>query len=112
MAFIKQEPFSEEQWNQFIANFESQPNDYLHGYETTFDLSEPSVHSTTNQGLDPATSQAAIDVKIEPVDSNVDWMFASPADQAFEIPSNEVPGSSSCSPKVTSGLTDIRKLYG
>ena len=113
MAFIKQEPFSEEQWNQFIANFESQPNDYLHDYETTFGLSEPSVNSTTNQSLGPATSQAAIDVKTEPVDdSNIDWMFAGPADQTFEIASNEVPSSNLCSDQVTSGLDDIRKLYG
>lgn len=35
MAFVKQEPFCEEQWDQFIKNFENEPDAYFPSYENT-----------------------------------------------------------------------------
>ena len=73
MAFIKQEPLSDEQWDQLIANFESQPDAYFP--ETTFDLAGSFRNSITNESLGPVTDQIAFLTKTELIDPNIDWTF-------------------------------------
>ena len=112
MATIKQEPFSDEQWDQYIKNFETQPDLYFPGYQnTTFDQDESSVNDTTNQNPDPESRQAASIVKSEPIDTNMDWAFINPADRPFEIPTDNVPSSNLATDQVSSRLDEIRALY-
>lgn len=113
MATIKQEPFSDEQWDQYIKNFENQPDMYFPGYQnTTFDQDESSVDDRTNPNLDPGSRQAASVVTSEPVDTNMNWAFINPAHQSFEIPTDNVPSSNLATDQVSSRLDEIRALYG
>lgn len=113
MATIKQEPFSEEQWDQFIKNFENQPDAYFPGYQnTTFNQDESSVNDTTNLNLGSGSRQAASIIKSEPVDTNMDWAFINPADRPFEIPTDNVPSSRLATDQVSSRLDEIQALYG
>ncbi len=111
MAFIKQEPLSDEQWDQFIKNLENQPDAYLSDYQNTaFDQDGSSMDSTANQSLGPVTSQVAL--KSEPVDPQVDWTFMDPADQSLEIPADNGPNVNLGTDQVSSRLDEIKALYG
>ncbi len=109
MAFIKQEPLSDEQWDQLFKNFENQPDAYFPDYQnTTFDHGGSSMDNTANQSLGPVTSQ----VKSEPVDPQVDWTCMDPADHSFEIPADNGPHLNLGADQVSSRLDEIRALYG
>jgi len=111
MAFIKQEPLSDEQWDQFIKNFENQADAYFPDYQNaTFDQDGSSMDNTANQSLGPVTSQVA--VKSEPVDPQVDWTCMDPADHSFEIPADNGPHLNLGADQVSSSLNEIRALYG
>ena len=113
MASIKQEPFSEEQWDQFIKNFENQPDAYFPGSQnTTFDHDESSVDNTAKQGFGSGTDQAADIVKSEPVDLNMDWTFMNSTDRPFEIPTDNVSALDLATDQVSSRLDGIQSLYG
>jgi hypothetical protein len=113
MAFIKQEPLSEEQWDQFIKNFENEPDAYFPSYEnTTLDQDESSTNNRANPSFGQVTSQAAENVKSEPVDPNVDWTFMNSADQAFEIPGDLVPDINLDPGQISLRLDEIKALYG
>ncbi|KAK3169319.1 hypothetical protein OEA41_008702 [Lepraria neglecta] len=106
MAFIKQEPLSEEQWDQLIKNFDNQPDAYFpDDQNTTFDQDGSSVNNTANQGFEPVTSQVA--EKSEPVDPQMDWTFMNPADQS--IPADNLNLGPD---QVSAKLDDIKALYG
>ena len=113
MATVKLEPFSEEQWDHFIENFENQPDAYIPGYQnTTFDQDESSVNDTINQNFGSGSREAATVIKSEPIDANMDWAFINTAERPFKMPTDNVPSSSLATDQVSSKLDDIRALYG
>lgn len=106
MAFIKQEPLSDEQWDQFIKNFENEPDAYFPSYEnTSYDQDELSANNTANPSFGRVTGQAAENVKS-------DWTLMNPADQAFEIPGDNVPDINLDPGKILLRLDEIKALYG
>ena len=71
MINIKQESFSENQWNQFIKNFENQFDTYFSGYQDII-INESLVTDTINLSVDLASHQAADIVKSKSVKFNID----------------------------------------
>ena len=100
MAFIKQEPLSTEQWDQFIKDFENQPDTCIPDYQdSAFDQNVSSVTPTTSP-----------QVKNEPVVSQLDWTFMDATDQPFEISVNNEPGLSLDGNQVSSKLDEIKVM--
>jgi len=113
MAFIKQEPLSDDLWDQLIKNFEDQPDAYFLDHQnTTFDQDGSSMNNTANQDFGPATSQVADCAKSEPVDQQVDWTFMDPADQPSEMPVDNGPRPNLAADQLSSRLDGLRALYG
>ena len=109
MAFIKQEPFSEEQWDQLIKEFENQPDAFFPDYQNTiFDQHGSSPNDANNQGLYPASGQA----KGEPSNSQMDCAFLDPANPPFEELADKENNTNPSPNQVLNKLDEIRALYG
>ena len=106
MADIKQEPFSEDEWDQLIKNFENQPDAYFPEYQNASLHHEKLCAKDVNSNLDPAANV----VKSEPI-GNLDWAFINPADQPFEIPTDNVPRLHPATDQTLPRLDEIRALY-
>ncbi len=53
MTFIKQESLSDEQWDQFIKNFENELDAYFFSYENiTLNQDESLANNTVNSSFD------------------------------------------------------------
>ena len=112
MASIKQEPFSDEQWDHFIKNFENQPDIYLSGYHNNdFGQDQSSGNDAIDQTFQPRSCEVTT-IKSEPVGPNMDWAFINLADQPFEIPADNTPKSNTTCDPVSSKLDDLKALYG
>ena len=106
MTFIKQERFSDEQWDQFIKNFENEPDAYFPSYENiTLNQDESSANNTANPSFDRVIDQAAENVKN-------DWTFMNSVDQTFEISRDNVPDINLDFDKILLRLDEIKALYG
>ncbi len=113
MAFIKQEPLSEEQWDQFIKNFENELNAYFLSYENiTLNQDESSANNTANSSFGEVIDQATENVKSGSVDSNVNWTIMNSANQAFEISRDNVPDINLDLDQISLRLDEIKALYG
>ncbi len=112
MTFIKQESLSEEQWNQFIKNFENELDAYFFSYENiTLDQDESFTNNKANSIFDQVISQATENVKSESVDSHVNWTFMNSVDQTFEISKDLVPDINLDFDQISLRLDEIKALY-
>ena len=102
MASIKQEPLSDDQWDQLMKNFAY--DDFSDHQNTTLDQDGSSI--TTDQSF--ITSNLA--EKSEP--PQMDWTFMNPADQSIEMPANNGPKLNLGADQVSSRLDEIKALYG
>ena len=105
MTFIKQESLSDEQWDQFIKNFENELDAYFFSYENiTLNQDESLANNTVNSSFDRVIDQATENVKS-------DWTFMNSVDQAFEISKDNVPDINLDLDKILLRLDEIKALY-
>ena len=112
MNSIKEEPFSENQWNQFVKNFENQPEAYFPTYEaSTFDQTDVSLDSTIDKVYPEVSGQPVRSIKPEQVDlhQGFGWTSVNTAEQPFEIPADNIPNLDL--DEIRSELKEIKVLY-
>jgi len=112
MNSIKEEPFSENQWNQFVKNFENQPEAYFPTYEaSTFDQTDVSLNFTIDKIYPEVSDQPVHSIKPEQVDlhQRFDWTFVNTAEQSFEISTDNIPNLDL--DEIRSELKEIKVLY-
>ncbi len=112
MTFIKQESLSEEQWNQFIKNFENELDAYFFSYKNiTLNQDELFANNTVNSSFNKVINQATENVKSKSVDSNVNWTIMNSVNQTFEISKDNVPDINLDLDQISLRLNEIKALY-
>ncbi|KAL2056566.1 hypothetical protein ABVK25_002960 [Lepraria finkii] len=101
MASIKQEPLSDDQWDQLMKNF-AYDDDFPDHQNTTLDQDGSSI--TTDQSF--VTSNLAEKSELP----QMDWTFMNPADQSIEMPANNGPKLNLGADQVSSRLDEIKAL--
>ncbi len=112
MTFIKQESLSEEQWDQFIKNFENKLDAYFFSYKNiTLNQDKSFANNTANLSFDEVINQATKNVKSKSVDSNVNWTIMNSVNQTFEISKDNVSDINLDFDQILLRLDEIKALY-
>lgn len=112
MNSIKKESFSENQWNQFVKNFENQSKAYFSIYEaSTFNQTDVSLNFTIDKIYSEVSDQSVHSIKLEQVDLHhrFDWIFVNTVEQSFKISIDNI--SNLDLDEIQSELKKIKVLY-
>lgn len=113
MAFIKQEPFSDEQWDQFIQNFENHPDAYIPGHQNVSPNFEDLFQNNEGgQHFEPPRDQTETNVKSEPIESDTSWAYGDLITLGMDTQADGIPQLDISDPHTPSELDEIKTLYG